>query len=168
MHNLFRNAALNLQEILKNPGVWDPFILSYVEVSTDSDVLKCKEAASLWKYWLFLLAHLFCSYIFIVKAITKIFFVPKIVHFYLVQLLWFTKIIVSINKCVPIFQKMLGVFIGILHFKPTHSSAPVESEERIWEFWIFLINENKKSKYAPIMVMGIMPTLFKCISISID
>lgn len=32
MHNLFRNAAMNLQEILKNPGVWDPFILSYVEM----------------------------------------------------------------------------------------------------------------------------------------
>lgn len=27
---------MNLKEILKNPGVWDPFILSYVEVRTYS------------------------------------------------------------------------------------------------------------------------------------
>lgn len=33
MHNYFRQASVNLKEILKNPGVWDPFILSYVEVS---------------------------------------------------------------------------------------------------------------------------------------
>ncbi|KAM7395203.1 hypothetical protein PAMA_006794 [Pampus argenteus] len=32
MHNYFRQASINLKEILKNPGVWDPFILSYVEM----------------------------------------------------------------------------------------------------------------------------------------
>lgn len=34
LHNYFRQASVNLEEILKNPGVWDPFILSYTEVST--------------------------------------------------------------------------------------------------------------------------------------
>lgn len=34
MHNYFRQASVNLKEILKNPGIWDPFILSYVEVNT--------------------------------------------------------------------------------------------------------------------------------------
>nr|XP_020459729.1 TATA box-binding protein-associated factor RNA polymerase I subunit A isoform X1 [Monopterus albus] len=32
MHNYFRQASVNLKEILKNPGVWDPFILCYVEM----------------------------------------------------------------------------------------------------------------------------------------
>ncbi|XP_038583152.1 TATA box-binding protein-associated factor RNA polymerase I subunit A [Micropterus salmoides] len=32
MHNYFRQASVNLKEILKYPGVWDPFILSYVEM----------------------------------------------------------------------------------------------------------------------------------------
>ncbi|XP_029281233.1 TATA box-binding protein-associated factor RNA polymerase I subunit A [Cottoperca gobio] len=32
MHNYFRQASVNLKEILKNPGVWDPFILGYVEM----------------------------------------------------------------------------------------------------------------------------------------
>ncbi|XP_008395728.1 TATA box-binding protein-associated factor RNA polymerase I subunit A [Poecilia reticulata] len=32
MHTFFRLASTNLQEILKNPGVWDPFILCYVEM----------------------------------------------------------------------------------------------------------------------------------------
>ncbi|XP_056283758.1 TATA box-binding protein-associated factor RNA polymerase I subunit A [Pseudoliparis swirei] len=32
MLNYFRQASLNLKEILKIPGVWDPFILSYVEM----------------------------------------------------------------------------------------------------------------------------------------
>ncbi|XP_070782449.1 TATA box-binding protein-associated factor RNA polymerase I subunit A [Enoplosus armatus] len=32
MQNYFRQASVNLKEILKNPGVWDPFILSYVEM----------------------------------------------------------------------------------------------------------------------------------------
>lgn len=36
MQNYFRQASVNLKDILKNPGVWDPFILSYVEVSTHS------------------------------------------------------------------------------------------------------------------------------------
>lgn len=36
MNSYFRQASVNLKEILKNPGVWDPFILSYVEVSTQS------------------------------------------------------------------------------------------------------------------------------------
>lgn len=35
LHNYFRQASVNLKEILKSPGVWDPFILSYVEVSID-------------------------------------------------------------------------------------------------------------------------------------
>lgn len=39
MHSYFRQASVNLKEILKNPGVWDPFILSYVEVSTQSQLL---------------------------------------------------------------------------------------------------------------------------------
>ncbi|KAF6721381.1 TATA box-binding protein-associated factor RNA polymerase I subunit A [Oryzias melastigma] len=30
MENYYRQASINLKEILKNPGVWDPFILSYV------------------------------------------------------------------------------------------------------------------------------------------
>lgn len=32
LHNYFRQASVNLKEILKNPGIWDPFILSYVEM----------------------------------------------------------------------------------------------------------------------------------------
>ncbi|KAM8832577.1 TATA box-binding protein-associated factor RNA polymerase I subunit A isoform 2-T3 [Spinachia spinachia] len=32
MNNLFRAASVHLKEILKKPGVWDPFILSYVEM----------------------------------------------------------------------------------------------------------------------------------------
>ncbi|KAM4712515.1 TATA box-binding protein-associated factor RNA polymerase I subunit A isoform 2-T2 [Anableps anableps] len=32
IHTFFRLASTNLQEILKNPGVWDPFILCYVEM----------------------------------------------------------------------------------------------------------------------------------------
>ncbi|KAM9355852.1 TATA box-binding protein-associated factor RNA polymerase I subunit A isoform 1-T2 [Pholidichthys leucotaenia] len=32
MHNYFRQASVNLKEILKNPGVWDPFILCYVKM----------------------------------------------------------------------------------------------------------------------------------------
>ncbi|XP_031717545.1 TATA box-binding protein-associated factor RNA polymerase I subunit A [Anarrhichthys ocellatus] len=32
MNNYFRQASVNLKEILKKPGVWDPFILSYVEM----------------------------------------------------------------------------------------------------------------------------------------
>lgn len=32
MHNYFRQASVNLKDILTNPGVWDPFILSYVEM----------------------------------------------------------------------------------------------------------------------------------------
>ncbi|XP_042358906.1 TATA box-binding protein-associated factor RNA polymerase I subunit A [Plectropomus leopardus] len=32
MHSYFRQASVNLKEILKHPGVWDPFILSYVEM----------------------------------------------------------------------------------------------------------------------------------------
>lgn len=34
MENYFRQASVNLKDILENPGVWDPFILSYVEVGT--------------------------------------------------------------------------------------------------------------------------------------
>ncbi|CAG5927906.1 unnamed protein product [Menidia menidia] len=30
MHYCFRQASVNFKEILRNPGVWDPFILSYV------------------------------------------------------------------------------------------------------------------------------------------
>ncbi|CAJ1077081.1 TATA box-binding protein-associated factor RNA polymerase I subunit A [Xyrichtys novacula] len=32
MHSNFRQASVSLREILRNPGVWDPFILSYVEM----------------------------------------------------------------------------------------------------------------------------------------
>lgn len=32
MESYFRQASVSLNEILKHPGVWDPFILSYVEV----------------------------------------------------------------------------------------------------------------------------------------
>ncbi|XP_069573246.1 TATA box-binding protein-associated factor RNA polymerase I subunit A [Brachyistius frenatus] len=32
MHNYFRQASVTLKDILKNPGIWDPFILSYVEM----------------------------------------------------------------------------------------------------------------------------------------
>lgn len=32
MHNYFRLASAHLKEILKTPGVWDPFIVSYVEM----------------------------------------------------------------------------------------------------------------------------------------
>lgn len=35
MQNSFRQVSSNLKEILKHPGVWDPFILSYVEVRTN-------------------------------------------------------------------------------------------------------------------------------------
>lgn len=36
MDNYFRQASVNLKEILKIPGVWDPFIVSYVEVGHHS------------------------------------------------------------------------------------------------------------------------------------
>ncbi|XP_077443174.1 TATA box-binding protein-associated factor RNA polymerase I subunit A [Stigmatopora argus] len=32
VHTYFRQASVNLKEILNHPGVWDPFILSYVEM----------------------------------------------------------------------------------------------------------------------------------------
>uniref|UniRef100_A0A673BA01 TATA box binding protein (TBP)-associated factor, RNA polymerase I, A n=1 Tax=Sphaeramia orbicularis TaxID=375764 RepID=A0A673BA01_9TELE len=32
MHSYFRQASVHLKEIFKNPGVWDPFIVSYVEM----------------------------------------------------------------------------------------------------------------------------------------
>ncbi|XP_041814929.1 TATA box-binding protein-associated factor RNA polymerase I subunit A [Chelmon rostratus] len=32
MHSYFRQASIHLGEVLKNPGVWDPFMLSYVEM----------------------------------------------------------------------------------------------------------------------------------------
>ncbi|KPP66428.1 TATA box-binding protein-associated factor RNA polymerase I subunit A-like, partial [Scleropages formosus] len=32
MHNYFRQASVNLQEILKQPGVWDPFVIGYVNM----------------------------------------------------------------------------------------------------------------------------------------
>ncbi|XP_019338689.1 TATA box-binding protein-associated factor RNA polymerase I subunit A isoform X2 [Alligator mississippiensis] len=32
MHNFFRQAAVNLKEIIKIPGVWDPFVVSYVDL----------------------------------------------------------------------------------------------------------------------------------------
>ncbi|KAG7222740.1 hypothetical protein INR49_026350 [Caranx melampygus] len=44
LHNYFRQASVNLEEILKNPGVWDPFILSYIEMlefyELDEEALK--------------------------------------------------------------------------------------------------------------------------------
>lgn len=32
MHSCFRKAAVNLQEIIKIPGVWDSFVKCYVDV----------------------------------------------------------------------------------------------------------------------------------------
>ncbi|XP_015243481.1 PREDICTED: TATA box-binding protein-associated factor RNA polymerase I subunit A [Cyprinodon variegatus] len=32
MQTLFRQASVNFKELLRNPGVWDPFVLSYVEM----------------------------------------------------------------------------------------------------------------------------------------
>lgn len=32
MHNYFRQSSVHMREILRHPGVWDPFILSYVEM----------------------------------------------------------------------------------------------------------------------------------------
>uniref|UniRef100_A0A452HYM9 Uncharacterized protein n=1 Tax=Gopherus agassizii TaxID=38772 RepID=A0A452HYM9_9SAUR len=32
MHSFFRQAAVNLKEIIKIPGVWDPFVKSYVDL----------------------------------------------------------------------------------------------------------------------------------------
>lgn len=32
MHNYFKQASVNLKDIFKQPGVWDPFILCYVEM----------------------------------------------------------------------------------------------------------------------------------------
>lgn len=34
MKAVYKKSTVNLKEILKNPGVWDPFILCYVEVSS--------------------------------------------------------------------------------------------------------------------------------------
>lgn len=33
MHSYFRQASVTLQEIIKQPGVWDPFVLACVDVS---------------------------------------------------------------------------------------------------------------------------------------
>lgn len=48
MEKNFSQASVNLHEILKNPGVWDPFILSYVEVGPYILMLVklCKESNS--------------------------------------------------------------------------------------------------------------------------
>nr|XP_056708308.1 TATA box-binding protein-associated factor RNA polymerase I subunit A [Euleptes europaea] len=32
MHSFYRQAAVNLKEIIKSPGVWDPFVLGYVDL----------------------------------------------------------------------------------------------------------------------------------------
>lgn len=32
MHSFFRKAAVNLKDIIKIPGVWDPFVKCYVDV----------------------------------------------------------------------------------------------------------------------------------------
>uniref|UniRef100_A0AAV2K9Y6 TATA box binding protein (TBP)-associated factor, RNA polymerase I, A n=1 Tax=Knipowitschia caucasica TaxID=637954 RepID=A0AAV2K9Y6_KNICA len=32
MHNHFRQASVGLKEVFQNPGVWDPFILSYIDM----------------------------------------------------------------------------------------------------------------------------------------
>lgn len=32
MHNYFRQASMNMREIFKIPGVWDPFVLAYIEM----------------------------------------------------------------------------------------------------------------------------------------
>lgn len=32
MHSCFRKAAVNLKEVIKIPGVWDPFVKCYVDV----------------------------------------------------------------------------------------------------------------------------------------
>nr|XP_013999497.1 unnamed protein product [Salmo salar] len=34
MHSYFRQSFVNLKDIMKLPGVWDPFVLSYIDVST--------------------------------------------------------------------------------------------------------------------------------------
>ena len=33
METVYKKSTVNLKEILKNPGVWDPFILCYIDVS---------------------------------------------------------------------------------------------------------------------------------------
>lgn len=33
MHSYFRQASVTLQEVIRRPGVWDPFVLAYVDVS---------------------------------------------------------------------------------------------------------------------------------------
>ncbi|XP_015206763.2 TATA box-binding protein-associated factor RNA polymerase I subunit A isoform X1 [Lepisosteus oculatus] len=44
MHRYFRQSSLNLQEILKQPGVWDPFVLGYINMldfyENESEALK--------------------------------------------------------------------------------------------------------------------------------
>lgn len=32
MHSYFRQASVTLKEIVSQPGVWDPFVLSYIHV----------------------------------------------------------------------------------------------------------------------------------------
>ncbi|XP_062324314.1 TATA box-binding protein-associated factor RNA polymerase I subunit A isoform X1 [Osmerus eperlanus] len=32
MHSYFRQSSVNLKEVMKTPGVWDPFLLSYVDM----------------------------------------------------------------------------------------------------------------------------------------
>ena len=33
METFYKKSTVNLKEILQKPGVWDPFILCYIEVS---------------------------------------------------------------------------------------------------------------------------------------
>ena len=40
MHSYFRQSSVNLKEVMKTPGVWDPFLLSYVDVSLDNKTSK--------------------------------------------------------------------------------------------------------------------------------
>ncbi len=32
MHSYFRQASVTLKDIVSQPGVWDPFVLSYIHV----------------------------------------------------------------------------------------------------------------------------------------
>lgn len=32
MHSFYRQAAVGFEQIIKTPGVWDPFVICYVDV----------------------------------------------------------------------------------------------------------------------------------------
>jgi len=42
MHSYFRHASVTLKDIISQPGIWDPFVLGYVNVRHDLTLCNLK------------------------------------------------------------------------------------------------------------------------------